>query len=84
MYKVSLSKNKLIFNYNKKRFLLLKTISGCLFHKILFASSKFFNPKNLMSCQIVIKIILSDFKGLNNESLVLLALTLGHVKVMLG
>ena len=74
MCKVSLSKNKLIFNYDKKRFLLLKTISGCLFHKILFASSKFFNPKKLTSSQIVIKMILSDFKGLNNENLVFLAL----------
>ena len=65
-----------------KAFSLLKTTSGCLFYKILFASSKFFNPKNLMGGQIVIKMIPSDYKGLNSENLVLLALTLGHVKVM--
>ena len=82
MCKVSLSKNKLIFNYDKKRFILLRTTSGCLFHKILFASSKFFNPKNLMGGQIVIKIILNDYKGLNRENLALLALTLSHVMVI--
>ena len=69
MYKVSPFKNKLIFNYDKKRFTLFKTTSGCLFHKILFANSKFFNPKNLKGSQIVIKMILSDYKGLKIQNL---------------
>ena len=80
MCKVSLSKNKLIFNYDKKHISKLKMTSDCLFHKILFASSKFFNLKNLTGGQIVIKMILSDYKGLNNENFTLL--TLSHVKVI--
>ena len=79
MCKVSLSKNKLIFNYDKKSFSLLKTTSGCLFHKILFASCKFFNYKNLTGGQVVIKMILSNYKGLNSEHLALLFLTLCRV-----
>ena len=35
-----------------------------------------------MGGQIVIKMILSDYKGLNSENLALLALTLGYIKVM--
>ena len=80
--KVGLSKNKLIFNCDKHHISLLKTISDYLFHKILISSNKFFNPKNLTGGQIVIKMILSDYKGLNSENLALLALNLGHVKVM--
>ena len=68
MCKVSFSTNKLIFNYDKKRFSLLKATSGCLVYKILFANSKFFNPKNLSGGQIVIKMILSDYKGLHSEN----------------
>ena len=81
MGKVSLSKNKLIFNYDKKCLLLLNMISDCLFYKILLTYSKFFNLKNLMGGQIVIKMILSDYKGLNSENLALLALTLGYIKI---
>ena len=56
--------------------------SDCLFHKSLVASCKFFNPKNLTDSRIVIKTILSDFKGLNSENLTVLTLTLSHSKVI--
>ena len=66
----------------KKHISLLKTTTDCLFHKILFASNKFSNPKNLTSGQIVFQMILNNYKGLNSENITHLSLNLSHAKVI--